>query len=105
MSRDRFAIKIPFTGAAAVAAKELNSEGIRTLATAVFGLEQGIAASQSGCLFISPYFNGEIWVVYCLSGNKLISFCVVEIAAYFDSSLWPDVSDPALEVSDLMLCS
>ncbi|KAL3480977.1 hypothetical protein BJX99DRAFT_272187 [Aspergillus californicus] len=77
VSRDRFAIKIPFTGAAAVAAKTLNSEGIRTLATAVFGLDQGIAASQSGCLFISPYFN--------------------EIAAYFDLSLWPDVSDPALE--------
>ncbi|KAL4861506.1 hypothetical protein BDV12DRAFT_207969 [Aspergillus spectabilis] len=77
VSRDRFAIKIPFTGAAAVASKQLNAEGIRTLATSVFGLEQGIAAGQAGCLFISPYFN--------------------EIAAYFDSSLWPDVADPALE--------
>ncbi|KAL5333607.1 hypothetical protein BJX70DRAFT_392034 [Aspergillus crustosus] len=77
VSRDRYAIKIPFTGAAAVASKELNGEGIRTLATAVFGLEQGIAAGQAGCLFISPYFN--------------------EIAAYFDLSLWPNSTDPALE--------
>jgi transaldolase len=37
----------------------LNAEGIRTLATGVFSLEQGIAASQSGCLFISPYYNGN----------------------------------------------
>ncbi|KAJ5371952.1 hypothetical protein N7517_003958 [Penicillium concentricum] len=74
---DRFAIKLPFTGAAACAAAELNRDGIRTLATSVFGLEQAIAASQSGCLFISPYYN--------------------EIAAYSDLSLWTDTPDPALE--------
>ena len=56
---DRFAIKLPFTGAAASAAVQLNAEGIRTLATTVFSLEQAIAASQSNCLFISPYFNGQ----------------------------------------------
>ncbi len=59
VSRDRFAIKLPFSGAAATAAYELNAEGIRTLATAVFSLEQAIAASQSNCLFISPYYNGK----------------------------------------------
>ncbi|KAL4879194.1 hypothetical protein BJY04DRAFT_194024 [Aspergillus karnatakaensis] len=75
--KDRYAIKLPFSGAAAVAARELSGEGIATLATAVFGLEQGVAASQAGCRFISPYFN--------------------EIAAYFDLALWPDVEDPALE--------
>lgn len=58
--RDRFAIKLPFSGAAATAARELNAEGIRTLATAVFSLEQAIAASQSDCLFISPYYNGKL---------------------------------------------
>ena len=58
VSRDRFAIKLPFTGSAAAAAVELNAAGIRTLATTVFCLEQAIAASQSNCLFISPYFNG-----------------------------------------------
>ena len=56
--RHRFAIKLPFTGAAASAAVVLNREGIRTLATTVFSLEQAIAASQSNCLFISPYYNG-----------------------------------------------
>ncbi|KAL6692318.1 hypothetical protein J3F84DRAFT_402137 [Trichoderma pleuroticola] len=77
VSRDRFAIKIPFSGPAAAAARVLNAEGIRTLATSVFSLEQGIAASQSGCLFISPYYN--------------------EIAAHLDSSLRPAFEDPALE--------
>ncbi|KAL7956608.1 hypothetical protein V8C34DRAFT_326078 [Trichoderma compactum] len=75
--RDRFAIKIPFSGPAAAAARVLNAEGIRTLATSVFSLEQGIAASQSGCLFISPYYN--------------------EIAAHLDSSLRLASEDPALE--------
>ncbi|KAK5989480.1 Transaldolase-like protein [Cladobotryum mycophilum] len=76
--RDRFAIKLPFSGAAASAALQLNGEeGIRTLATAVFSLEQGIAASQSGCLFISPYYN--------------------EIAAHLDPALRPSFEDPALE--------
>ncbi|PTB75038.1 aldolase [Trichoderma longibrachiatum ATCC 18648] len=75
--RDRFAIKIPFSGPAAAAAAVLNAEGIRTLATGVFSLEQGIAASQSGCLFISPYYN--------------------EIAAHLDPSLRLTLEDPALE--------
>ncbi|PNP45508.1 hypothetical protein TGAMA5MH_02731 [Trichoderma gamsii] len=77
VSRDRFAIKLPFSGAAAAAARVLNAEGIRTLATSVFSLEQGIAASQSGCLFISPYYN--------------------ELAAHSDASLRPSCEDPALE--------
>ncbi|OCT44595.1 hypothetical protein CLCR_06278 [Cladophialophora carrionii] len=59
VSRDRFAIKLPFSGSAASAALELNAQGIRTLATAVFSLEQAIAASQSNCLFVSPYYNGQ----------------------------------------------
>ncbi|EHK18566.1 uncharacterized protein TRIVIDRAFT_158488 [Trichoderma virens Gv29-8] len=75
--RDRFAIKIPFSGPAAAAARVLNQEGIRTLATSVFSLEQGIAASQSGCLYISPYYN--------------------EIAAHLDPSLRLTLEDPALE--------
>ncbi|KAL1886707.1 hypothetical protein Plec18167_000641 [Paecilomyces lecythidis] len=74
---DRFAIKIPFSGPAAAAAAKLNAKGIRTLATAVFSVEQAIAASQSNCLFISPYFN--------------------EIAAHLDPSLRPEVTDVALQ--------
>ncbi|KAL4791482.1 aldolase [Aspergillus venezuelensis] len=67
VSRDRYAIKISVTGPSMVAAKQLNKEGIRILGTSVFSLAQAIAASQAGCLFISPYFN--------------------EVAAYSDDSL------------------
>ncbi|KAJ4245218.1 hypothetical protein NW762_014088 [Fusarium torreyae] len=77
LSKDRFAIKLPFTGAAACAAQQLNAEGIKTLATSVFCLEQAIAASQSQCLLISPYFE--------------------EIAAHTDLSQRPQVKDTALE--------
>jgi hypothetical protein len=36
-----------------------------------------IAASQAGCLYISPYFN--------------------EVKAHDDPKLWPDVEDPATQ--------
>ncbi|KAH8817420.1 transaldolase [Xylogone sp. PMI_703] len=75
--RDRFCIKVPFSGAGASASLQLNEEGIRTLATTVFSLEQAIAASQANCLFISPYYN--------------------EIAAHLDPALRPNVKDVALE--------
>ena len=58
VGRDRFCIKIPSTGPALNAAKVLQSEGIQTLGTALFGVPQAIAASQAGCLYISPYYNG-----------------------------------------------
>lgn len=58
VSRDRYAIKISTTGPGMAAAKILNAEGIRTLGTSLFSVCQAIAASQAGCLFISPYFNG-----------------------------------------------
>lgn len=68
VSRDQYAIKMAVTGPAMAAAAELNREGIRTLGTSVFGLPQAIAASQAGCLFLSPYFNGTvIYVVRCTS--------------------------------------
>ena len=57
ISRDRFCIKIPITGPSMVAARVLNSEGIRTLGTSLFGLQQAIAAAQAGCIMVSPYYN------------------------------------------------
>ena len=56
---DRFCIKIPTTSAGMQASAVLNKEGIRTLGTALFSLPQAIAASQAGCLSISPYYNGD----------------------------------------------
>lgn len=59
ISRDRFCIKIPSTGPALNALKVLSDEGIPTLGTAMFGLQQAIACSQAGALYVSPYFNGR----------------------------------------------
>ena len=59
ISKDRFCIKIPSTGPALNACVDLAKEGIPTLGTALFGLPQAIAASQAGCIYISPYYNGK----------------------------------------------
>jgi len=77
ISQDRYCIKIPCTGPALAACPQLKEEGIATLGTALFGLPQAIAASQAGCLYISPYFN--------------------EVKAHDDLKLWPDVEDPAIQ--------
>ncbi|KAI9931075.1 hypothetical protein ASPWEDRAFT_34391 [Aspergillus wentii DTO 134E9] len=74
--RDRFCIKVPATGAGMNACAILQKEGIQTLGTAVFSVHQAIAASQAGCLYISPYYN--------------------ELRAHFDASVWPKSNDPAL---------
>jgi transaldolase len=60
--KDRFCIKIPCTGPALNASPILLKEGIRTLGTSLFSLPQAIAASQAGCLSISPYYNCEFLV-------------------------------------------
>lgn len=57
--KDRYCLKIPSTGPALNACPILLQEGIRTLGTAVFNVPQAIAASQAGCLSISPYYNGK----------------------------------------------
>lgn len=60
--KSRYCIKILSTGPALNAAKILNDEGIPTLGTGVFSVEQAIACSQAGCLFISPYYNGTVLI-------------------------------------------
>ncbi|KAJ5114810.1 hypothetical protein NUU61_000569 [Penicillium alfredii] len=75
--KDRFCIKIPCTGPALNASPILLKEGIRTLGTILYSLPQAIAASQAGCLSISPYINFP-WF-------------------HMDRSQWPDVEDPALQ--------
>ncbi|EPE08541.1 transaldolase [Ophiostoma piceae UAMH 11346] len=77
VSRDRFCIKIPSTGPALNAAKTLQTEGIQTLGTALFGLAQAIACSQARCLSISPYYN--------------------DVRVHTDRSVWPETKDPAVE--------
>lgn len=117
VSRERYCIKIPATGPALKAARILEQEKdadglcIPMLGTAVFGLPQAIACSQAGMLYISPYFNGESCT--CLRERSL-PFHIsqprlragsppltqthdIEILAHSDSSLWPDVEDPATQ--------
>ncbi|KAK7005897.1 aldolase [Favolaschia claudopus] len=86
ISKDRFCIKIPATGPAMNACRILREEGIRTLGTSLFSVPQAIAASQAGCLYISPYFNA--WNI----DQRVVS----EIAAHTDRSLWPASDDPAV---------
>src|ERR1700742_2397222 len=74
--RHRYAIKISTTGPAMAAAAQLSKEGICVLGTSLFSLPQAVAASQAGCIYISPYFN--------------------EVAAYSDESLMHKGSDPAM---------
>ncbi|KAJ5232148.1 hypothetical protein N7468_005104 [Penicillium chermesinum] len=76
ISKDRLCIKIPATGPALSACPILLKEGIRTLGTAVFSVHQAVAASQAGCLYISPYYN--------------------EILAHLQRQYWPKSADPAL---------
>lgn len=64
ISKDRLCIKIPATGPALSACPILLKEGIRTLGTAVFSVHQAVAASQAGCLYISPYYNGRFHADY-----------------------------------------
>jgi len=59
ISRERFCIKIPATGPGVLAMQRLSQEGIPVLGTAVFSVEQAIACSQAGCIYISPYYNGK----------------------------------------------
>lgn len=97
VSKDRFCIKIPSTGPALSACPILKEEGIRTLGTALFSVHQAIAASQAGCLYISPYYNGKSNpVFYCLLGNSLTQFLPVEVRAHDERELWPQSDDPAL---------
>ncbi|KIY70567.1 aldolase [Cylindrobasidium torrendii FP15055 ss-10] len=55
--KSRVCIKIPVTAEGALACKTLQEEGIQTLGTCVFGLEQALAAGAAGCLYLAPYFN------------------------------------------------
>ncbi|OAQ97904.1 hypothetical protein LLEC1_08188, partial [Akanthomyces lecanii] len=79
---DQFCIKVPSTGPALSAGRTLLREGIRTLGTSLFGVPQAIAASQAGCLSISPYYNFDMEVVPWY---------------HADRTQWPDVQDPALQ--------
>jgi len=54
---DRICIKIPSTYEGLEACRILEAQGVGTLGTTLFCLEQAILAQEVGCHYISPYIN------------------------------------------------
>ncbi|KAI8964663.1 putative transaldolase [Daldinia sp. FL1419] len=73
----RVCIKIPSTWEGLQACRELESQGISTLATTMFCLEQAALAAHVGCTYIAPYIN-ELRVHFddnYVDQNKAFDFC------------------------------
>ncbi|CAD0110164.1 unnamed protein product [Aureobasidium uvarum] len=56
---NRVCIKIPSTWEGIAACKELEQQGIVTLATTLFSLEQAAAAHAAGCSYIAPHIDND----------------------------------------------
>lgn len=98
----RICIKIPATWEGLSACRALEADGIATLATTMFCMEQAALASDANCTYIAPYIN-ELkvhfetgYVSQCFSLTKLtlcryidlhkaFSFCR-EAQAYYDAN-------------------
>ncbi|KAK2460287.1 hypothetical protein APHAL10511_007676 [Amanita phalloides] len=77
IAKDRVCIKIPSTVEALIACSQLSKMGIQTLGTAIFSVPQALAASQAGCIHISPY----LW----------------ELRVHFDKSFYKEYASPVTE--------
>lgn len=53
----RICIKIPSTWEGLQACRILEEQGIATLATTMFCMEQAALAGHAGCTYIAPYIN------------------------------------------------
>ncbi|CAK5268933.1 unnamed protein product [Mycena citricolor] len=69
----RVCIKIPATPESLLACRDLQNDGIQTLATCLFSVPQAVAASQAGCVYVAPYFN--------------------ELRVHFQEGLWHEYAD------------
>ncbi|KAI0002356.1 putative transaldolase [Xylariaceae sp. FL0662B] len=73
----RVCIKIPATWEGIQACRELERQGIATLATTMFCLEQASLAAHAGCTYIAPYIN-ELRVHFdenYVDQHKAFDFC------------------------------
>ncbi|KAI0881376.1 transaldolase [Annulohypoxylon maeteangense] len=73
----RVCIKVPSTWEGMQACRELESQGIVTLATTMFCLEQASLAAHVGCTYIAPYIN-ELRVHFeegYIDQHKAFDFC------------------------------
>ncbi|KAM0466730.1 hypothetical protein ACHAPV_000236 [Trichoderma viride] len=83
----RICIKIPATWEGLGACRALEAEGITTLATTMFCMEQAALASDANCTYIAPYIN-ELKVHFetgYIDLHKAFSFCR-EAQAYYDAN-------------------
>ncbi|KAI0170031.1 transaldolase [Pestalotiopsis sp. NC0098] len=81
----RVCIKIPSTWEGLLACRTLESEGISTLATTMFCMEQAALASSVGCTYIAPYIN-ELRVHFdagYTDESKAFQFCG-QAQAYYE---------------------
>ncbi|KAJ6437364.1 LOW QUALITY PROTEIN: reverse transcriptase domain protein [Purpureocillium lavendulum] len=84
LSVGRVCIKIPATWEGIQACRLLEAEGIATLATTMFCMEQATLAADAGCTYIAPYVN-ELKVHFekdYVDENKAFDFCR-EAQAYY----------------------
>ncbi|KID85540.1 Aldolase-type TIM barrel [Metarhizium guizhouense ARSEF 977] len=73
----RVCVKIPSTWEGLQACRILEAEGIATLATTMFCMEQAALAAAAGCTYIAPYVN-ELRVHFeqgYVDGSKGFEFC------------------------------
>lgn len=53
----RVCVKVPLTWEGAQACRILEAQGVKTLGTALFTMEQAMIAGEVGCGYIAPYVN------------------------------------------------
>ncbi|RFU76980.1 transaldolase [Trichoderma arundinaceum] len=83
----RICIKVPATWDGLCACRILEANGIATLATTMFCMEQAALASDANCTYIAPYIN-ELKVHFetgYTDHNKAFSFCR-EAQAYYNAN-------------------
>ncbi|KAL7796765.1 hypothetical protein V8C37DRAFT_420130 [Trichoderma ceciliae] len=83
----RICIKVPATWEGLCACRVLEAEGIATLATTMFCMEQAALASDAKCTYIAPYIN-ELKVHFetgYIDYNKAFEFCR-EAQAYYNAN-------------------
>lgn len=72
----RVCIKVPATWEGLQACRSLEAQGIPTLATTVFCMEQAALAAEANCTYIAPYVN-ELRVHFDKGYVQWASFFVV----------------------------
>ncbi|KAI9698121.1 MAG: hypothetical protein M1836_004123 [Candelina mexicana] len=76
--RERLVIKVPATWEGLQACRELKNNGVRTLATTLFIMEQAVLAGEVGCVSISPFVH-ELKALFddtYKDGKSLLDLCV-----------------------------